>query len=598
MAANDEKLRSALTAIADASSGSISFRPGTSREMSEELGLELSRSPNPLYLFEFQAQGQGSKRVLVFTLVLDGTRRVATRAEALGRNIAVTDGTIFEVNPVLLIYDYKEERFLAVSAAKLFMAFAEEARTRKIAYSDTSSFSLTPSFDKQTISMYATLAPPDVWVQSLSSLSAGDLIASLTRFADETTAIAASIPSLVQAIQARLNAAQPTASAAPAVTHVPVPSVPDHDAGPEADVKVSPRVWRMILNAIASSPAVILVGPPGTGKTALLRKAIGMTRPADSADPLWATPDESWTARELVGGETILSGEVVFKPGWVLRALEEKRWLVLDEANRADMDRIFGGLLTWLSGGSVSIGLESTAAEAKTIQLGWKSGSSERVEAEGSIRYLAGDDWRMLGTYNALDAQRVFRFGAALGRRFLRVPIPAADPAMFGEILQEQAADLPTTSRSAINSLYAAHYVSETTQLGPALFLGICKYLRAAIAADAKSGLALDEAPTKKSSQASEVHSGGVSGELSSLVETSQENGEMASHDADTDSAGSVTVGRLQEWLAEAYVVNVGTWVANLEPHDLDELKQRVVSAGALTEDDWSWIQKMSQSLA
>ena len=74
-----------------------------------------------------------------------------------------------------------------------------------------------------------------------------------------------------------------------------------------------------------------------------------------------------------------------------------------------------------------------------------------------------------------------------MGRRFLRVPVPAADPSLFGEILEEQAADLPAGAREAIMGLYAAHYQSETTQLGPALFLGMCKYVRAASSAGALS---------------------------------------------------------------------------------------------------------------
>jgi MoxR-like ATPase len=239
----------------------------------------------------------------------------------------------------------------------------------------------------------------------------------------------------------------------------------------------------MIIKSIESSPAVILVGPPGTGKTALLQQAIEAFAPESHglAVPLWATPDESWTARELVGGETISSGEIVFRPGWVLRSIDENRWLVLDEVNRADMDRIFGGLLTWLSGGSVNVGVESANPGAKAVQLGWKAGVSERIVEAGTIRYLAGDNWRLLGTYNALDAQRVFRFGAALGRRFLRVPIPAPEPEVFAQLTNERANDLPVQIRTALYRLYDAHYQNDATRLGPALFLEMCKYVRASL---------------------------------------------------------------------------------------------------------------------
>ena len=200
-----------------------------------------------------------------------------------------------------------------------------------------------------------------------------------------------------------------------------------------------------------------------------------------------ATPDESWTSRELIGGETVAEGEIVFRPGWVLRAIAEDRWLVLDEANRGDLDRIFGALLTWLAGEDVVVGVESSAEDAKLIELGWTSGQSrvETVEGiderRGAIRYLAGENWRLLGTYNALDTQRVFRIGAALGRRFVRVPIPAISPSLFNQVLQRRAGDLPEELRTKIGLLYDAHYQEEVTRLGHALFLGMCSYLRAAL---------------------------------------------------------------------------------------------------------------------
>ena len=93
------------------------------------------------------------------------------------------------------------------------------------------------------------------------------------------------------------------------------------------------------------------------------------------------------------------------------------------------------------------------------------------------VSYLAGDDWRLLGTYNAVDAQRVFRFGQALGRRFARVPIPPMQASQFDQLVENEAGDLPDGARHAVKSLYAAHLTSEQA-LGPALFLEILAYVR------------------------------------------------------------------------------------------------------------------------
>lgn len=208
----------------------------------------------------------------------------------------------------------------------------------------------------------------------------------------------------------------------------------------------------------------------------------------------WVTPEESWTTRDLVGGETVAEDlKLRFRPGHVLESLREGRWLVLDEANRADMDKIMGSVLTWLSGKSVELGRSSTAPEAPVVTLGWARGSGnevngyERLKGEESgegaeepspIEFLAGKEWRLLGTYNALDAQRVFRFGQALGRRFVRVPVPLISSEELSELLVPLTTDLPDYVRSAVLGLYEQHSRSETLALGPAVFMWIPRYVR------------------------------------------------------------------------------------------------------------------------
>lgn len=597
--ANDEKLRNLLANIADNSNGQLSFNVTTASQLSKEVGVKFARSPNAIYVFKFKNKFGTPVTVVAFTLTLDGSVRPATRAEALGNSLHLSQGVLFEYNPVLLVYDYVGERLLAVPAINLFAAFTEYASKNTVPYSDSAFFSLSPNFQNGTISMYAEVRAPEVW--SVSATGAGLTQESLTSFlvnaVDASETLKPDVPAIIAAVAARINASASTAKISTTSTGASslVSTSEASSSGDTFDgaVQIDDRLWKMIVNAINSSPATILVGPPGTGKSALVRKAVQTLnldwqragRESVKA-PLWATPDESWTARDLIGGETVVEGELTFRPGWVLRSIVEGRWLILDEANRGDLDRIFGALLTWLSGGTVTVGMESNDFNARRIELGWTLGKS-RVEVmpetqseSGVIRYLAGEDWRIIGTYNALDSQRVFRLGAALGRRFLRIPIPPVTPYLFDTALASREPTLPKQIRDRITLLYSAHFIDDVTRLGPAQFLEMCKYIKSSIE---------DETLTNY-------------GHSEPLSSTDQPGENSIPYDSES-STNSIDVQAIIKpevttALCEAYVLNVGVQLAQLEEPDFNRLAERLLTTDLFSENDIAWLREMIKALA
>lgn len=323
---------------------------------------------------------------------------------------------------------------------------------------------------------------------------------------------------------------------------------------------VDPRIRRMLRNAIASSRAVMLVGPPGTGKSTLVEEiarecsinpsAYGMKYPHELSI---VTPDESWTTRDLVGGTTVDSaGQLKFAPGHVLQAVRADRWLLLDEANRADLDKIFGGLLTWLSGQQVTVGRESPGSSTEIV-LSWTDSYRSGVDGTETV-YSAGKEWRLFGTYNSLDAHRVFRLGLALGRRFAQIPVPPPSPEMFRDIVRERLqGDLEGVIgdqvADVVARIYEIHAASEAVALGPALFLSILKYVSAGLQINPLNlGKALEPNSTA-------------------------------------------------ELIAEAYLSGFGTWLARLDDEVLDSLGTNLRLDNALG-SQWDWVREQLPNLA
>jgi len=311
------------------------------------------------------------------------------------------------------------------------------------------------------------------------------------------------------------------------------------------------RVWNMLKGAVANYKFIILVGPPGTGKSKLIERlcrdvnehpqSYGLPEGFDP-DPAWHTPDESWSAFELLGGYAPNEkGTLEWAPGLIMNALSDNRWLVLDETNRADMDKIMGPTISWLSGQTIEVG-RTRPHDGESIELGWTSLATNKIEsaakADATVKYLAGSSWRMMGTYNPQDALRVFRFGQALSRRFVVVPIPAISPGEFDNLLSNQPGNIKEEIFDAICGLYSAHYEHKDTVLGPAVFLRMARYC----------------------------------GESNSQLGTNKEE-------------------LLGDNIVESYVLNVGKYLALYGDDLLNSLGDRIISQELIIGvEQWRWI--------
>ncbi|HET7417253.1 MAG TPA: AAA family ATPase [Solirubrobacterales bacterium] len=242
-------------------------------------------------------------------------------------------------------------------------------------------------------------------------------------------------------------------------------------------MSLPPTVLADAVTAIRAGKHVLLSGPPGTGKSAI---AAALSRAVVGKEFQTVTATADWTTFDTIGGYMPQDGGTLeFEPGIVLRSLERGQWLVVDELNRADIDKAFGPLFTLLAnsgegGGGETVTLPFRKAE-KNIRIVWRA-----RRGDTSPPYVMTPTWRLIGTLNVRDKASLFQLSFAFLRRFAVVDVPLPGEELYRVLVDDWLRSVEDGVRGQLVDA-AMRLAFSQRQLGPAILKDIAAFVRVGV---------------------------------------------------------------------------------------------------------------------
>jgi len=216
----------------------------------------------------------------------------------------------------------------------------------------------------------------------------------------------------------------------------------------------------------------MLTGAPGTGKTNLAEDICKVAENLNFTDgSILTTATSDWTTFDTIGGYLPdENGRLVFEEGTFLKSIKENKWLIIDEINRADIDKAFGQLFTVLSGQGVTLPYK---CDGKSVEIKRTDKNRSYYDPETSTYYV-GNNWRILATMNVYDKDYLFEMSYAFMRRFTFIYIDLPDDEDFKYLINSWGNG---STEGYLPKIHELLKINPYRQIGPAIFKDLVEYV-------------------------------------------------------------------------------------------------------------------------